>query len=295
MNSLPAFLTPKEIEQLEFVVDGEIPPSEHCHFCNKELHYLGARSLNRNIIIRFLDEPERCDCQQSIEYWDKVDEEAERRMAIMAEQQRQEGLKKLAEKLFSMSKMGARFRSRTFDNFEVAKENKPAYEALKVYANHFKSFKIKGIGYMLNGPYGTGKTHLAAALAIELINKGTPVIFGTLINLLGKIKQTYDGNWTQENESEILNAYSTVDLLIIDDLGKEKASEWSIEKLFSIINTRYENNLPVVITTNYSMETLINKLTVNNNSDVAESIVSRLHEMCRGLYLNTPDYRSKGG
>ena len=72
---------------------------------------------------------------------------------------------------------------------------------------------------------------------------------------------------------------------------KERASEWSLEKLFSIVNTRYENNLPIVVTTNYSMETLIDKLTTNKNSDVGESIVSRLHEMCRGIYLNAPDHR----
>ncbi|MGI1659614.1 MAG: ATP-binding protein [Desulfitobacterium sp.] len=291
MDDIPAFMTPNQIEQYGFVVDTEPPEPTICQFCNKELHYLGARSLSRKIIVRWKSEPERCTCEQSLKYWEEIEEAIARAEEERKQKEEQEAKRVRAEKLFNQSKMGVRFRNRTFDNFIIGPQNEKAYKTMKRYSENFKKYANQGIGFMLSGPYGSGKTHLAGALTIDLINKGVPVIFGTLISLLGKIRQTYSHNWTQEDELAILETYSTVDLLIIDDLGKERASEWSLEKLFSIVNARYENNLPIIITTNYGMETLIEKLSTNQNTDVAESIISRLHEMCRGIYLNDSDHR----
>jgi len=288
---IPPFLTPSEIEQYGFLVEIEPPTKVNCQFCNKELFYLGTRSLFSKIIIRWKEEPERCGCGQSVKYWEKVDEAMAKAGADRLELKERNERREKAERLFNESKMGARFKSRTFKNFKVDSQNAKAFEAVKRYSDNFRKHADQGFGFMLSGSYGTGKTHLVAALATDLINKGIPVIFGTMISLLGKIRQTYGEGWRREDELEILETYSTVDLLIIDDLGKEKVSEWSLEKLFSIVNTRYENNLPIVITSNYDIETLIDKLTINGNSDIADSLVSRLHEMCRGIRLNSTDYR----
>lgn len=295
MNVIPAHLTPKEITQYGFLVEIESSPKANCQFCQKELYYLGCRSLFTKTIVKWKDEPERCDCDQSISYWKQIDEAKAKAEADRLKQQEQDELRARAKKLFDQSKMGIRFQLRSFDNFEVDSHNVKAFEAVKRYSKDFEKYTLQGLGFILSGPYGSGKTHLAAALATDLINRGFPVVFGTLINLLGKIRQTYSENWKQEDELDILETYSTVSLLIIDDLGKERTSEWSLEKLFSIVNTRYENNLPIVATTNYNMQTLIEKLTANKNSDVAESIVSRLHEMCKGIYLNAPDHRKEKG
>ena len=72
------------------------------------------------------------------------------------------------------------------------------------------------------------------------------------------------------------------DLLIIDDLGKEKVSEWTLEKLYYVINSRYEDCLPIVITTNYDPEKLVRRLTVKDNFETAEAIVSRICEPASG-------------
>lgn len=293
MNEIPAFLTPDEIEKYGFLVQDEAPQPIECQFCHKKLFYLGARSLSSKIIVRWSKEPERCNCEQSFKYWEAVEAAEAKAEEERRQRQEQDAKRARAEKLFNASKMGKRFMTRTFDNFKVDQYNEKAFKAVRNYSENFRKHADQGIGFMLSGPYGSGKTHLAAALAIDLMNKGIPVVFGTLISLLGKIRQTYSTGWTQEDELEILETYSTVDLLIIDDLGKERASEWSLEKLFSIINSRYENNLPVVVTTNYSMDTLIEKLSVNQNSDVGESIVSRMHEICRGIYLNDADHRKE--
>jgi len=144
---------------------------------------------------------------------------------------------------------------------------------------------------LLTGTYGTGKTHLAAAICHELIKQGYQPIFGTMITLLGKIKATYSDDESAETEERIINTYLNCDLLIIDDLGKEKVSEWTLEKLYYVINSRYEDCLPIVITTNYDPEKLVRRLTVKDNFETAEAIVSRICETCIGVKMNWADQR----
>ena len=147
-------------------------------------------------------------------------------------------------------------------------------------------------GLILVGNNGVGKTHLACSIANELIKNGIPIIYGTLINLLAELKNSYDSD-NNISEREIIKLYEKVNLLIIDDLGKENPSEWGLEKLFTIINSRYENNLPVVITTNYNRERLRERLANNVNYEIADSIISRLYEMCKGISLNGKDKRKE--
>lgn len=201
------------------------------------------------------------------------------------------------ERLMKQSQLGERFKERTFDKFNAYnQELRKAFDTCLRFTDNFEQIKKKGIGIIITGTYGVGKSHLAAAIANNLINKGTPVIINTLIRLLGRIKDTYSSNYydhAKENESQILDLYSKVDLLIINDLGKEKPSEWMLEKLYTIIDERYENLKPVIITTNYNHETLVDRLTVNGNDDVAQSIISRIYEMCRYVEIKAEDYRKK--
>ena len=94
-------------------------------------------------------------------------------------------------------------------------------------------------------------------------------------------------------ELSIIDNYSKVPLLIIDDLGKERPSEWTLEKLFTIINNRYENNLPVVITTNYNRDRLRERLANRTNYEIADAIISRLYEMCKGINIKGTDKRKE--
>lgn len=141
------------------------------------------------------------------------------------------------------------------------------------------------------GRYGTGKTHLAFAIANSLLIQGVLVIYETFINLMEKLKESYSND--NLDYYEIIKLYCECDLLIIDDLGKERLSEWILEKLFQIVNTRYENMLPIIITTNYTEQELVKRLSLGNDGKTAESLVSRLNEICLEIDTNFQDYRKK--
>ena len=234
---------------------------------------------------------ERCECNDAQIYWNEYDlkklrmQEEEKKLEIMQE------FSKRAERIIKNSKMSKRNLSYEFDNFAPNTSNKKVLDNLKNYSEKLVN-GIEKKGLILVGNNGVGKTHLACSIANKLIENGMPVIYGTLINLLAELKNSYDID-NNISEMEIIKLYENVDLLIIDDLGKEKPSEWALEKLFTIINSRYENNLPVIITTNYNQNSIIERLSINGEIDTAKSIISRLYEMCYLVKIDDIDHRIK--
>lgn len=168
-----------------------------------------------------------------------------------------------------------------------------AYIKAKRYADEFSRYAENGIGIYFEGKNGTGKTHLAVAIALQLMNQGVPVICKTSIDLLADIKKAYDNE--KISEASVVSVYKAVDLLIIDDLGKEQCTEWSMSVLYAIINERYESMKPTIITTNYNEDMLISRMTLKNgDSSNIEAIISRLRESTEVVTMAWEDYRSKG-
>ena len=143
----------------------------------------------------------------------------------------------------------------------------------------------------ISGTKGTGKTHLAAAIANQLIQGGVPVICMTMIDLLSRIKETFEGG-KGTSEAEILRIYKDVPLLIIDDIGTEQPTEWGLAKIYTIINARYEGYMPTIITTNYSGDELIRRMTpATDDGYTAAKTIDRLREMCAGIEMTWESWR----
>ena len=262
-----------------------------CEYCKNKLY---RKTIDWNLYgtkrVMKLDY-ERCNCKDAQKYWNEYDM---KKLQMLEEEKKLRMMQEFAnkvDKIIKNSKMSKRNLNYKFENFEVNSNNKKVYQSLKNYSEKLVN-EVERKGLILVGNNGVGKTHLACSIANELIKNGIPIIYGTLINLLAELKNTYDVD-NNISEMEIIKLYEKVDLLIIDDLGKEKPSEWGLEKLFTIINSRYENNLPVIITTNYDQNSLIDRLSINGEIETAKSIISRLYEMCYLVKIEDRDHRIK--
>ena len=286
------FIDSEDKQKLQNYTYPEIPKEQYCKFCNKKLGWKGLiNPFDKSSILNWISITD-CNCEEFLKEKDRIKRFEEKKRIEQEEIKRKKDELEKIQKVFKNSNMTKRGIKRTFDSFEVNKANRRAYEIAKKYAEDWDKFKNDGTGLIFIGQFGTGKTHLAFAIANYLLNQGVPVVFETLINLMEKLKLGYEKD-TNLGYYEIIKLYCECDLLIIDDLGKEKLSEWVLEKLFQIINSRYENMLPILITTNYNEKEIIKRLSYNNDGIAAQSLVSRLNEVCLEVNMNFGDYRKR--
>lgn len=189
-----------------------------------------------------------------------------------------------------------RFLGKSFADFTVTRDNERALTACREYADRFCAGTLspdERNGLFIVGPAGTGKTHLAAAIANQVLETCTPVICRTMADILADIRETY-GRDSRRTEAQAVGRYREIPLLIIDDLGKEAPTEWALTALYSIVNARYEDCLPTVLTTNYGDAQLVRRLTpAGGDSVTAEAVIDRLREMCIGIVTAGESWRSK--
>ncbi|NLY46681.1 MAG: ATP-binding protein [Tissierella sp.] len=177
------------------------------------------------------------------------------------------------------------FKSKTLDNYDESR-NTPAYNAAKDFVDKFPNTN----GLLLSGNVGVGKTHLAAAIVNELNNKLYSTYFGNIVDIISTLKSTYSRNSSLTEIEAIDIMTSKVDLLIIDDLGKENTTEHNLSLLYRIINRLYENEKPIIITTNCNSKDLIYRL-----DEWGPAILSRITSMCTPIILSGEDWRIKYG
>lgn len=283
--------TSKEVEELGIPSTQPVPKPEKCKYCGKTLYYECVVLMGQAMIWN-LEKP-RCDCEKAVAFWKGWDAKQEKIKKEKELAEEQELRKQKIESILGKSGIKKRYLSRTIDSFSVTAENKKSFEVATDYIKNFREYFTQGKGLYLEGLCGTGKTHLAIAIALAIINTGVPVICKTSIDILGDIKRCYERN-SEVTEEEVLEAYKTVDLLIIDDLGKEQVTEWSVPVLYSILNERYEALLPTIITTNYNTTALAEKLSAKGDAETATAIISRFVESSKRVTMSWADYRRKG-
>jgi DNA replication protein DnaC len=136
------------------------------------------------------------------------------------------------------------FKNKTFENFDTRVQGvSEAFTAARSFAKEPKGWLI------LVGGFGSGKTHLAAAIANLAVSQHFPVLFSVVPDLLDHLRSTFGPNSDIQYDA-LFEKVRTTALLVLDDLGTENATPWAEEKLFQIINYRYNYALPTVITTN---------------------------------------------
>ena len=189
---------------------------------------------------------------------------------------------RVRERLFAISDL-EELQDLTFDNFQPRGRIGLAplqADSLEQAFNHARQFAKNHEGWLLiHGGYGCGKTHLAAAIANFAVELGVPALFITVPDLLDSLRYAYESpDVTFEDRFEEIRRSQ---LLILDDFGTQNATSWAQEKLFQILNYRYINRLPVVVTSNLAIEQMEGRIRSRLNDP---DLVTRVN-------ILAPDYR----
>jgi len=191
-------------------------------------------------------------------------------------------------RLFDQARIPPRYRRCDFDNFQVYPNEKlvNAVAAVRRFAESFPG-GVKGL--CLIGPHGIGKTHLAVAALRSALSRGCEGIFYEVTELLRLIRSTYNP-LIKTAEMQILQPLLSVPLLVLDDVGKDKPTEWVEETLTYIVNSRYNDRLVTVFTSNYADDPDLDALD-SLRVHVGSRMYSRMHEMCEFINWGGADYR----
>lgn len=237
----------------------EAPPPVRCAHCGRQLRPLGIPVFGGVTWVSH----EPCECDGA------VCERMEEEQRILEERAAER------ERRLDRSGIPLRFRRAA-----------PTEAQCTAYADEITGSTSDGL--FIHGPVGTGKTHNAAAVAIAASDRGLRTVFTSAIAIFSNIRETFDGGGSSKRA---LERYASCEMLVLDDLGKESSSRWSLMTLFTIVNARYEGMRPTVITSQYTLGQLRARLASTGEAETAAAIVSRIAATCADVTLSGPDLR----
>jgi DNA replication protein DnaC len=195
-------------------------------------------------------------------------------------------------KLVEAARIPRRYERCSLSNYRPAKGNGSQLLAFNHSHRLVVEYPAVDRGLLFIGPVGVGKTHLSAAILHELMGrKGVPCLFYELGALLGEIQDSYN-HVSQTSESRVLAPVYQTEVLVLDELGATKPTDWVRDTMMQIINARYNERRLTIFTTNYldarhhaTEETLEDRIGVR--------LRSRLYEMCKTVVVEGDDYRRR--
>ena len=179
------------------------------------------------------------------------------------------------------------------ENFDLKRPGtSPSHVKASLVARKFvEEWKIRDRGLLFVGPVGVGKTHLSVAILKTLIEDyGVRGLFCDFSDLLERIQATFSRT-NPDSADDVLAPYREAELLVLDELGARRPTDWVRDVLYGLINTRYNRQRLTIVTSNYSdaparagEETL--------EMRIGAMVRSRLYEMCDLVVLDGLDYRA---
>ena len=150
------------------------------------------------------------------------------------------------QRMRDASLMDSKYRDARFSNYQVNSHNQKAYRLAVNYSKRFDRMFSENQGLIFHGPVGTGKSFTSACIANELLDNSTSVIMTSFVKILQNIQK--------QDEAEYIAMLNSAKLLILDDLGTERNTDYALEKVYNIIDSRSRVSKPMVLTTNLSLD-----------------------------------------
>ena len=215
-------------------------------------------------------------------------------------------LKQRGEALLAAARIPRRYEHCELSNFEFEGPHGHLMRARMEACKFAEEYPLDNTGLLLIGSIGVGKTHLAVGIIRELIvSKGISCLFYDYRELLKEIQNSYNDS-VKATELDVLRPVFETEVLVLDELGAVKPTEWVWDTVSLILNTRYNDNRATIITTNYpddaardaqgSSEFLRAQRAARTETlgdRIGERMRSRLHEMCRIAKMEGDDFRTK--
>jgi DNA replication protein DnaC len=227
--------------------------------------------------------------------WKSVSRSAERRVTRCDCH-----LQARAKSLLAATRIPKRYEHCELCNFEFDGPHRYLAHARLAACKFVEEYPIDNAGLLLIGTIGTGKTHLAVGIIKELVlSKGIHCLFYDYRELLKQIQNSYNDS-VKATELEVLRPIFETEVLVLDELGAVKPTEWVWDTVSLILNTRYNDNRTTIITTNFDDKAAggisgargaAREETLGDR--IGERMRSRLHEMCRIIKMEGEDFRQK--
>lgn len=193
-------------------------------------------------------------------------------------------------------------------NFNTEGEREPLQEALRISTQFIANYPVEKKGLLFLGRPGVGKTHLGIAILKSLVGKGIPCGFVDYRDLLKEVQHSYN-QAVQTTELDLLQPVLETEVVLLDELGAIRTSQWVWDTVAHILNNRYSENRTTLITTNFDdrAEIALEEEERGEHFTEAERAMrgetladriggamwSRLHEMCKPVDMIAPDYRRR--
>jgi DNA replication protein DnaC len=213
-------------------------------------------------------------------------------------------LKSRSNSLLASARIPKRYEHCELSNFEFEGPHANLARARMDACKFIEEYPLEKAGLLLIGNIGTGKTHLGVGIIKELtLGKGIPCLFYDYRELLKQIQNSYNES-VKATELDVLRPVFDTEVLVLDELGAVKPTEWVWDTVSLILNTRYNDNRTTIITTNYPDESAREIAGTSDFSRaqravrgetlgdrIGERMRSRLHEMCRIVKMEGADFR----
>ena len=256
-TEIEGLIHPEELRSDEYIVNDGLIYCSKCHTPRQKRLEVSGKTI----------EP-RCMCACQTEDYDRREQERKHREFL-----------DIVAKNRSIGLPDSSLRKHTFEN--DLGYNPKQMRMAKRYVQHWEELRKNATGLLLWGDVGTGKSFIAGCIANALLDKGVPVIMTNFARLLNKLTDMYAGD-----RNAYIDSFKRYPLMIIDDLGVERNSEFAREQVFSVIDSRYRSELPMIVTTNLTLEEL------QHPEDLSRSrIYDRVLERCLPIRVNDQNIR----